>query len=239
MKKIYISHGKNDLDKEKFVNIKNRPGFTKPNGGLWACEIRNPIDEADFCSSWEEFCVSEDFDTERLSDFILFSLREDVKIYTIDNKKDLEFLLSKYGDLSFGEMSSPDFEAISQDYDGVFLSEEGAALLKWDLYGWSVSSLLLFNMDCIEFCDSLEKEEPLKTEKTGLPLLVKLMGEEAHCDDDGNFYIGSHLIGTRVSESPFSQKEINLFDIFVKTFNICATFSVMLLIIVMAVSTMV
>lgn len=185
MKKFEFIHlGHSKLTKEKFKEVKNRKEgiTTKPNGGLWACRY---TDNKDYTCAWEEWCFAENYYIERLKEGVLFNLKPEAKIYTIDSYEDLtklmknysknnvmeelfntEEILSFFASLILGEEISLDFEKISQDYDAIELTEKGLHETQfsgfYNLYGWDVPSILIMNFDVVA-----EQEPIILKEDTG------------------------------------------------------------------------
>lgn len=133
----------------------------KPFGGLWASPY---IEHGQYKSAWDKWCTYEM--PNRVKNYgVLFELKEDSKIYTIDSADDLKELLSKYENkqsLLYGTITSfaiIDFEALAKDYDGVFLTNKGQCDTRFSqpsLYGWDVESLVLLNKDCILHWERIE-----------------------------------------------------------------------------------
>lgn len=155
----YITFTKSELTKEIFNPIVNREFFCKPDGGLWACTY-TPNHE--FVSAWQEWCFTNSFRYEKLKSAVVFNVRKDARIYIINTYSDFERLLEKYlyrsplNDMvisSILNMKFIDYEKMSKDYDGIYLTAKGEWETRYrydaNLYGWDVASLLLFNFDVI------------------------------------------------------------------------------------------
>lgn len=149
--KEYIHYGATTL--HKIEPIKNRPYFTKPEGGLWA----SPVD-AEF--GWKEWCERENFRKNSEDNAFRFRVKNPSKIIHIRDVKDLEKLpmqKSKFG-LKDSLTMVLDFEKIQKDYDGIelHLSEEKLTRetfcngLYFKLYGWDCDSILIFHENAIE-----------------------------------------------------------------------------------------
>lgn len=85
---------------------------------------------------------------------VVFNLKDNTRIYTINTYKDLEWLMERYKDNnSFSFKPTLDFERISKDYDVIELTEAGQWETRFshpfNLYGWDVESILVLNFDVI------------------------------------------------------------------------------------------
>lgn len=138
---MFISIG--DLDKFRdFESIKNKN--MKPVGGIWA-SVYTPNNC--YVSAWHEWCVMEGM-TEFLSDkAVIFDIKDSAETLVINSQEDLDDVLEIYS-LSNGFLN---FEAISEDYDLIHLTEEGLEATRYShaLYGWDVQSIVVMNVDCI------------------------------------------------------------------------------------------
>lgn len=138
---------KNETLNEKIISpVKNqRFGMNKPYGGLWTSTY-NP----EYGSDWIRWCIGNDFST-HFDGFILYP-KQDTRILTIDSLEDLKNIFSEYGlknELLFPFSECLDFEAISKDYDGVNLTENGQWETRFSfphtLYGWDCESTVWTN----------------------------------------------------------------------------------------------
>lgn len=153
-KKIYVHYGHKHFDKELFKEIKNINNFVKPNGGLWASDI-----DAEY--GWKDFVDNNNFNTEKYQDFFRFLLKDNAKVLTITNSKQLKDLPKNKNTIY--QFEAPfvmlDFEELKKHYDAieVLISAEDsyddigmARGLYWDLYGWDCDTLLVMNKDVVE-----------------------------------------------------------------------------------------
>lgn len=145
IKNEFITYGLGKFDKSKFDSIKNAD-FVKPRGGLWSSPVNSDW-------GWKDWCESEGFREERLSNWFKFKLNEDSNIFVIDSLHDLNELykivkaVTYYGDIF------PDFEELSELFDGMLLTDIGQSATRFThpgLYGWDCESLLVFNPEVIE-----------------------------------------------------------------------------------------
>ena len=143
----YIHYGSDKFDINKFEIIENRAFFPKPTGGLWASRI-------DAIYSWKDWCIKENFCTDSLNEYFIFSLQESAKVLTIDNTEKLKNL-PKTDDIVGGMYITLDFEKLSKEYDAieVLISEDPD--LYFSLYGWDCDSIVIMNPNII----ILEQEE--------------------------------------------------------------------------------
>lgn len=143
----FITYGLGEYDKSEFQRIKNR-NFIKPYGGLWSSPVNSDW-------GWKDWCLSEDFNVEKLSNSFEFSLNDNAKIYVIDEFSDLGFLVmgNKYRFVSWwGDSIILDFEKLSKVYDAILLTDKGQIDTRYTnpgLYGWDCESILVMNPDCI------------------------------------------------------------------------------------------
>ena len=88
--KTHIILGITELNKEKFIPVKNR-SFIKPTGGLWASPY-TPNNE--YVSAWHEWCSHESFGSGMSDDSIVIKLKDKAEIFVIDSQRDLiDFLI--------------------------------------------------------------------------------------------------------------------------------------------------
>ena len=157
MKKYdFITLGKTVLTKETFKAPKN--SFVKPDGGIWACRY-TPDEE--FVSEWQRWCKFEQFPG-NWNQGVVFNLKPNARIYTIDSYEDLERLVKQYKYNLFISQY-PDFEALAKVYDAIELTGRGQIETgfsePYNLYGWDVASILILNFDAIA------DQQPIETVK--------------------------------------------------------------------------
>ena len=160
-KQKYIMVGMPIISKDIFRSVL-RPfdNYTfKPTGGFWSSTLKN---NAYNISDWFNYLLDER-DLARKKDIkhaTVFTLKNNAKILEINNPEDIvelskkypsyHHLLNFYKELTYRNTIF-DFEALSKDYDGVYLNYNKimcSDIISFD--SWSVNSLLLFNLDCIE-----------------------------------------------------------------------------------------
>lgn len=158
--KEFIVYGKKKFIPKNFRKIKNHKYWIKPYGGLWASPINSRY-------GWKNFILSEmPMWNNKLQSYFKFKLKPNSKIYIINSIKDLHNIpfIKKAGEYSVSE-TLIDFEKMKEKggYDGIFLTAEGQFSTRmpefkgiyyqechgFNLYGWDVESLLVFNKNCI------------------------------------------------------------------------------------------
>lgn len=132
MNNQWLALGIEQIDTTKFMDVQNQM-FIKPEGGLWSSPY---YPDAENKSEWQRFA----------------------KGWT--TVQDLIDLMDKYKleDAITQTLAIIDYEVMSKDYDGIYMTREGEADTRFSnpsLYGWDVESLLLFNLDCIESSESV------------------------------------------------------------------------------------
>lgn len=138
----FITYGLGKYSKMKFNPIVNR-NFVKPYGGLWSSSVNS-------IWGWKDWCISEGFHTERLNENFEFTLKDNAKIYVINDFSDLNNLIKD--NMIFDYLQLLDFEKISNRYDAILLTYKGQVETRYSdpgLYGWDCESLLVMNSDCI------------------------------------------------------------------------------------------
>lgn len=146
MSNKYIHYGCSNFDINFFDPIHNcSVPWIKPFGGLWG----SPVE----CkgSSWKDFCISENFDVDRLGEYFYFSIKPEAKGMVIKSTKDIETKLNPYivSNLFGDSVKAIDFEALmSAGYDYMYV-EMNSSDLYFALYGWDCTSVVVFQPDCI------------------------------------------------------------------------------------------
>ncbi len=144
--KQYIHYGSTNFDINKFNKVKNRTDWTKPYGGFWASSI-------DAKWGWKHWCKSEDFMLDRLEASVVFSLKDNAKVYHIYSVSQLKGLPKC--DNKYSSFYLIDFELTLKRYDAIelHLSEEVCddfeKSLYFKLWGWDCDSILIMNPNII------------------------------------------------------------------------------------------
>ena len=154
----YIVLGKTELKEELFNKDLTNNGINKPKGGLWS----SPYNK-DTISGWYQFCKEQNFVKADNTVGVIFTLKEEARVYTIDSKEDLDNLVNKYpNDVLeiLKEIAGLNFIAVSKDYDAIYLTDKGQWATRFSqpntLYGWDCETLLVLNFNAIDL-DSIDK----------------------------------------------------------------------------------
>lgn len=153
-KEIYRHWGNSHFIHPYFTPISNNEWGNKPHGGLYAC----PTKDVDI--SWDEWCKSNDFMTNRLEKYFDFTLKDNARVLVIKDIKDLEKLPGyTKGDSYLQINGNIDFEKLSEEYDALMVymyrstdisEDDFMDGMYYKLYGWDVDTLLVLNPDIIE-----------------------------------------------------------------------------------------
>lgn len=139
---IYIHYGSDKYDPKKFIEPRNRNYWAKPFGGLWASNIN-----AEW--GWIDWCMSEEFNLERLQTSFTFGLKDDAKILLIAKLEDAKKYII---DSEYRSISGIDFESIMNDgYDAVELIHgNNYRELHFSLFNtWDCDSIVILNKNVI------------------------------------------------------------------------------------------
>ncbi len=178
---MFLSVGTDFIYPDFFTDIKNTC-IKKPVGGLWATKQGEVMQY----NPWIDFILSNPnvfFYKSGSNPFnqpaVLIKLKEQANICTIDSKEKLDFILKNYPD----GKGWIDFEKLAEHYDGVFIS-----VLNISIYTdpdmeiqrkYSVDSLIIFNLACIEFFQKARVEiEPFDYEMPGIETRYQIVVDE-------------------------------------------------------------
>lgn len=160
MNKTYIHYGANRFCIDKFKEIKNDYEFTKPQAqsGLWASDINAHY-------GWRDWCITNNFETERLKKSFTFTLINCANVLTIDSIEALKKLPIK-------ETSYPwtclDFERLKDEgVDAIEVNISKCRELYFELYGWDCDSILIMNKDIILPDLWIEEQRKAKEKQNG------------------------------------------------------------------------
>lgn len=160
---IFVSYLNGEYDQKAFKPIEYDDVYTIANKcryGLWAC----PID-SNF--GWKEWCEREDFPSG--NDLFTFKLKDNAKIYVVDNYEDLE-RISTLKD-RFGRGSINFKELLANNYDGIYVTDNAVSSLRYiegniqDLSCWDVESLCVFNPNVIIPLSQEKVKQPSKPKR--------------------------------------------------------------------------
>ena len=158
----YLNVGTSVIDNKKFIQVNNIDNeLMKPSGGMWFTKYQN---EYKNYNEWVDFLIDNPnilFFKNHSSNIwqqscLLITLNKDSKIYTLDSYDSWQYLLKTY---PYNETKFS-YQKLSKEFDCIYvdirkLSHE----LKDDnlfklVRQYSVSSLLLFNLNCINYYQS-------------------------------------------------------------------------------------
>lgn len=185
MKKQYVTIGTKTISSNVFRNILrplNNYSF-KPTGGLWASTFNKYM-----ISDWYEYMMYEGSylqSIKNIKEAAIFSLKDNAKILTIDSCEQINELSKKYPSyhhiLGLYEQVNEnnkifDYEELSKEYDGIYVN-----YYKINFSGkiqtfkdWSVNTLLLFNINCIDNYQSINIAPHNPYDSEDLPKIVSI-----------------------------------------------------------------
>ena len=139
----FITFGTKSLNLELFKKVLPYPSnsITKPIGGLWLTKYIGIN-----ANEWLMYLESKRslFYMKFNGDACIINLKENANILYINTIDDFNNALKKYP----FENNKLDFQKISNDYDGLFLNY--SIIYEIGYIDWSISSLVLFNLECIK-----------------------------------------------------------------------------------------
>lgn len=177
--KKYITIGTKDISKDAFRQVLRPPykSLYKPNGGLWSSEF---ISKINCISQWHDYLLYDDPETAAYKDLnigALFTLNDNAKILILDSTEKIINTSKEYPSYHYilsnndiqNKLHIIDYESLSKDYDGVYVSvnQLGFNKISYTFTSWSVDTLLLFNLDCIKEYQSVDIFTP--TNPYGMP----------------------------------------------------------------------
>lgn len=185
MKKQYVTTGTETISGNIFRKIL-RPlnNYTfKPTGGLWAAEFNKYI-----ISDWYEYMMYEGSYLQSIKNITvaaIFTLKDNAKILTIDSSDQIKELAKKYPSyhhiLGLCEPLTKqnvifDFEELSKDYDGAYIDYYKIKFSKEieTFRTWSINTLLLFNINCIENYQSIDITPQNPYDSEDLPKITSI-----------------------------------------------------------------
>ena len=167
----YLTLGTDEITEEKFRTIQDREDSIKPKGGLWLTEQPEEHTAINF-NRWIDFIFSKGHRNIFFDKYSpqynwkipcsLVTLKEDSKIFKLDNKKQLQYLIDNYKSDNLFTI-----KGLSEQYDGIFIKLLGmmGREIDWEISKkfetFGVDTLLIFNPNCINFYQKGEvKIEP-------------------------------------------------------------------------------
>ena len=156
----YLTVGTNDITYKLFRKIEDTDDSSmKPRGGLWLTEYNSKN-----YNDWVEFIINDPvvfyYKSRHYSMWkqpcSLVTLKDDVNLFNLSNKSDLNYLIERYplGNQKFS------YQQISDYYDGIFINMYDLLYgikddeIRKNIFKFGVNSLILFNLDCIDYYQS-------------------------------------------------------------------------------------
>lgn len=153
----YLTVGTNEIRDDLFRNIENTESI-KPRGGLWLTQYDERIKDY---NHWVDFILMHPnilfYKTKNGSPWVqpcsVVNLNEDTKLFSLDSVDNLDFLMNNYplDDQKFS------YQKLSKDYDGIYVDlghlfhDNYDYKMRENFSSFGVSSLVLFNLDCIDY----------------------------------------------------------------------------------------
>ena len=148
----FITFGTKSLNLELFKKVLPYPSnsITKPIGGLWLTKYIG-INANEWLTYLE--CNRSLFYSKFNRNACIINLKEDANILYINNLTDFNNIYEKYPSL-LTDNKILDFQKIAKDYDGLYIDKSVIYDIGYD--DWSISSLVLFNLQCIKSYTPIE-----------------------------------------------------------------------------------
>ena len=153
----YLTVGTRKITKELFRPVEDVNGSIKPRGGLWLTEYNELYNSY---NDWVDFLINNSvvffYKSRKYSMWeqpcSLVTLKANANIFYLQSRENLDYLINNYSlDNKFS------YQEISHIYDGVFINmfkliqEIDNYQLCKQLFSFDVNSLILFNLDCIDY----------------------------------------------------------------------------------------
>lgn len=168
----FVMVGSPIITKEVFRNVSrplNNYSF-KPTGGFWSAKY---LGGCMHISDWYDYLEDADYIAmqKNVKDGVVFTLKDDAKILTISNAESIRKLAQEYpsyhhilnynGNYPTEENLIFDFEALNGVYDGIYVNYDFLynflqKTKNMSFHSWSINTLLLFNLDCVEKYKTIE-----------------------------------------------------------------------------------
>lgn len=160
----YLTVGTKNIREEEFRKIEDTDfkNSMKPVGGMWFTEFDNHLKNY---NSWVDFMLSRPYllfyksqlrnDNPFVQPCSVVSLKSDINLYVLHNDQTLDYLMK-----CFPKNGKFSYEDLSNYYDGIYVNLHNLFLGKYDMNvlkkfsSFDVSSLVLFNLDCIDYYQS-------------------------------------------------------------------------------------
>lgn len=152
----YLTVGTREIKGELFNEVEDTECTNiKPRGGLWLTRYEN-----ESYNEWVDYLLEDSValvyksrgDSIWRQPCSLVTLNESANVFNLSCKKDLDFLKENYP-LADNKFS---YQEISHLYDGIYVDMYKLLMEENDprLYKFAVNSLILFNLDCIDYYQS-------------------------------------------------------------------------------------
>ena len=158
----YLTLGTEEIKDDLFrkVNDTDLKNSMKPTGGLWLTEYDENISNY---NRWVDFVLCRPhilfYKNHQNNPFIqpcsVVSLRENSNLYVLHNDQTLDYLMK-----CFPLNNKFSYEELSKYYDGIYVNLGSLFMGKYNkevlnsFSSFGVSSLILFNLDCIDYYQS-------------------------------------------------------------------------------------
>ena len=148
--KKYIHYGANEFDKEKLCNIYKEETGDKPNG-LWGSPLSSEY-------GWKEWCLWQEFRTERLKESFKFRIDKKAKILRVRREEDiLSFVIKDPynrrepldGCKTCRFFDQLDLKRIYKTFDGMEYIDSDWRLYSGMFNSWDVDSIVIWNPNVI------------------------------------------------------------------------------------------
>lgn len=147
---VFVAFGSSSYDLNKVTPVKLSSFLStlrnKPEGGVWASPLTSK-------NGWADYCNSEKFRLQTLSQHFLFTIKPTAKIYVVDDFEDLKRISNIQNHL--GQKTMNFSMLYDKGYDGIFVTARAESELRYGnaeyagLDTWSVESICVFNKDVI------------------------------------------------------------------------------------------
>ena len=109
-----------DVLRPEIPPVRNDPdALRKPRGGFWTSSY-----DPEYGSAWVRWCVAYRYNEPLGLHWTVLSVAKSARLALIDSPTDLRRLINRYPRILRGPRGL-DFEKLSQEYDGVHLTNEG------------------------------------------------------------------------------------------------------------------
>lgn len=159
----YLTVGTRELREDLLYKIEDIEDIShiKPRGGLW---LTKQYDDCKTFNEWVDYIIENPriLCLKNKSPYIftqpcsLVTLKEDAKVFNLNTMDKFKELIRKYP----YENTKFSYEELSKDYDGIYVDihgvirDEKREKIVDQFRRFSIDSLILFNLDCIDYYQS-------------------------------------------------------------------------------------